>query len=323
MRDLSVIVATHNRAGVLRSTLNAMSNLSTDGVDAQWIIVDNNSTDSTSSTIQEFEHILPLRHLFEARPGKNCALNLALRQPDLGEIVVFTDDDVIPQPDWLVCIMDYSRRWQEFSVFGGRVIPCLPQDFEIPVWAHSKWIRRWGFAEHNRGDQAKIYEGFDHPYGPNFWVRRTALRHGRRFDETVGPRPNDRIMGSEAGFLIGLVSDGYPILYCPGAVVEHRISASQLSEQAITKRAFRRGRATPRLEEYHRNGKPAERSPSLLRRWHQSYLLAHYGVLYFLGGLVYRGMRRTESRCFSMMRLGGAYERLRMLSRSSSRRSNQ
>ncbi len=44
---------------------------------------------------------LPLTCLFESRRGKNAALNSGLSAVS-GDLVVLTDDDVLPTPDWLM-----------------------------------------------------------------------------------------------------------------------------------------------------------------------------------------------------------------------------
>ena len=41
--SVSIIIATYNRAAVIRDTLQAMMRVVTNGVDAEWIVVNNNS----------------------------------------------------------------------------------------------------------------------------------------------------------------------------------------------------------------------------------------------------------------------------------------
>src|SRR5687768_2828620 len=97
--NISILIATHNRAKILRRTMKAMEALVRAGVSVEWVIVDNNSSDETRLVVESFRERLPLRYLFEPRPGKNYALNKALSEVELGDVVVFTDDDVTPNPD--------------------------------------------------------------------------------------------------------------------------------------------------------------------------------------------------------------------------------
>lgn len=45
--DISVIIATHNRAAMLRETLESMIRLDREGLSDEFVVVDNNSSDHT------------------------------------------------------------------------------------------------------------------------------------------------------------------------------------------------------------------------------------------------------------------------------------
>lgn len=245
--DISVLIATFNRADDLRKTLEAFTLLDREGLAVEIVIVDNNSADATRQVVESFGNRLPLRYLFEPRPGKNCALNRALAEAPLGRLVVFTDDDVTPNPDWLKSIDAVSRRLPERSVFGGRVNVIWP-DVEIPAWARDPYIEEIAFSRHDLRPDEGPYPDRVFPFGPNYWVRWEVLNGGRRFDESVGPRPTNRIMGSETTFLKKLADDGYPPIYTPFPVVGHRIQPFQVSAADVRRRAYRLGRQGPHVE---------------------------------------------------------------------------
>jgi glycosyltransferase involved in cell wall biosynthesis len=93
-------MATHNGADTLPVVLEAYTTLQSPEGDWKLVIVDNGSTDSTNEIIHAFTKRLPLTYAFEPRRGKNRALNTRLASGS-GDLIVFTDDDTIPQPDWL------------------------------------------------------------------------------------------------------------------------------------------------------------------------------------------------------------------------------
>ena len=99
--DISVLIATHNRAGHLRDTLRSLATVSTA---ATWevIVADNNSTDDTRDVVTTAAQTFPvdLRYVFEAEQGKAAALNAAMRL-SRGDVLVFTDDDARFEADWL------------------------------------------------------------------------------------------------------------------------------------------------------------------------------------------------------------------------------
>jgi len=286
--ELSILIATYNRAETLRETLEVMAQLDCTGLCPQFVIIDNNSSDHTRQIVARFSERLPVRYLFEPRPGKNRALNRALDDVPLGEIVVFTDDDVSPRRDWLQAIAAACRRWPDEKVFGGRIDVIWP-DEEPPEWARSSWIHHFAFGAHDYGQEECFYRAGDYPFGGNFWVRREVFAGGRRYDETIGPHPDPKTMGSETSFLRGLVADGYRIVYCPDAVVGHRVHKDMLAPGAVRRRAYRLGRGGP-----HRHGLSRadllERQPAL---W---YLLRSASLARSIGRYLAGVMTRSERR---------------------------
>lgn len=246
--DISVLMATYNRAEILRETLEAMTQVDREGIDVEIVVIDNNSSDNTREVVESFAARLPVRYLFEPRPGKNCALNHALDVIHLGKLVAFTDDDVRPRTDWFKAILGVADRWPACDVFGGKVYPVWPEGYR-PGWTSNARIGRWGFADHKPADRESLYrpEPCFFPTGANLWVRRRVFKDGRRYDESIGPRPNNRIMGSEASFLLQLKTEGHDIVYSPEAVVAHVIQRCELTEQYMLKRAYTYGKGLPHL----------------------------------------------------------------------------
>ncbi len=239
--DISVIFATHNRAKELGKTLDGMVRTEKADLAVEFIVVDNGSTDQTKSVVNSFASCLQIRYIFEPRSGKNCALNTALEQCKLGKIVVFTDDDVDVSADWLVSIRSVCDRWPNHAVFGGRINVIFPHE-KIPSWASDPYLSSLGFARHDYSHGECVYSGGVTPFGPNYWVRREIFDNGRRFNESIGPRPTNRIMGSETSFLVTLLKDGYEFVYAPTVNVSHRIQTEMLKLSSIYRRAYRWGR---------------------------------------------------------------------------------
>jgi hypothetical protein len=79
------------------------------------------------------------------RPGKSRALNTALEEVELENIVTFTDDDVDPSPEWFVSIASTCERWPNHSVFGGRINVLFPTE-NVPKWAFDPYISLFAFA---------------------------------------------------------------------------------------------------------------------------------------------------------------------------------
>lgn len=244
--DVSILIPTHNRSEDLWLTLDKMKAVNRKSLTVEFVVIDNGSKDDTKSVVESFAKDIPVRYLFESRSGKNCALNYALDTAPLGEIVVFTDDDIVPDPEWLHAIVETCKRWPNHSIFGGRIYVVWPHD-NIPEWANDPHIQGLGFTAHNISDHECIYNRRQFPFGPNLWVRREIFANGRRFNEKIGPRPKNRIMGSESSFLLKLQDDGYEFVYSPYAIVGHRIQSDVITAFGIWQRAYRLGRSAPHL----------------------------------------------------------------------------
>lgn len=238
---ISVILSTHNRADSLERTIQAILGLDSKEHEMELIVVDNNSSGRTPELLKSLTGTPNLTLLHESKPGKNCALNKAIETVDLGDVTVFTDDDVTPTPDWLDQIARSVEQNEAFSIFGGAVEPVFQSP--PPDWARNGFISIIMFARHNEGPTPKEYGPKDCPVGPNFWIRSEILREGFRYNEFFGPRPKNRLMGSETTFINSLRDAGYRALWVPTAKLSHHIEPEATSEAAIINRSKRYGRS--------------------------------------------------------------------------------
>jgi glycosyltransferase involved in cell wall biosynthesis len=239
--DISVIIATYNRADILAKTLEHMTSLVRGGLNVEFIIVDNNSKDNTKQVIQSFSERIPVRYLFEPQPGQNSARNRALAEGKLGKIVAFTDDDIEPDKNWLQVIASVSSRRLNYNIFGGRIYPIWPYT-PLPIWTQIRSVRELGYASHDYKELECEYEKDHYPSSGNFWVRRTVFEDVKNFDSTIEWQPKKKIMASETLFLKRLVEKGHRIWHCPEAIVGHKITAEQISLFNPVLRAYSWGR---------------------------------------------------------------------------------
>lgn len=228
---ITVIFSTHNNAEMLRNTMEAMAELDCGGLSVEFVVVDNNSSDDTGTVIDSFRDKIPLVQLFEKRPGKNCALNHALDSVEWGDILVFTDDDVLPERDWLHQVARSCREHPDYSVFGGKCVLVWPEGAEVPPWAgEPSALQSTVFSPHDLGNDSRQYRPGEYPNGPNLWIRRAIFDTGLRYDENVGPRPGGKFrMGSEAALMKVLADAGHNFLYYPAASVGHCVPADRIN----------------------------------------------------------------------------------------------
>lgn len=237
--NISIIFSTYNRNNILEKTLNSFLSLDTHNLDWEIIAVDNAGNVETKKVIESFYATLPITYLVETKPGKNSALNRAIPYAK-GELIIFTDDDIIAEPDWLKEMWEGAKRWPDCMIFGGRILPIYPTD-TTPLNIDHPFLRAaLAIADWN------IDEGFQegrYLCGPNMSIRSNIFKDGWRFNEKVGPQGSNYIVGSETEFAIRLENAGYKILFLPLALVYHQIRPEQLQLKWFFQRAFKSGRS--------------------------------------------------------------------------------
>lgn len=245
--DISVVLATYNRDDILERTLSSFCLLDTTGIRWQVLVVDNACTENTRLLVEGFSDQLPVHYYEEGQPGKNFALNRALPEVE-GDLVIFTDDDIIADPCWLVSLLDASKRLSDFDFFGGRILPLFP-DGLMPEdgveltdgFTRSAYvIADWDLPE------GEIRAG--RIWGPNMAVRKRIFEAGYSFNPSIGPSQNaNYTMGSETEFLLRISKAGYRCAYVPSALVHHQIRPEQLSINWLRGRAYRQGKGKAAL----------------------------------------------------------------------------
>lgn len=237
-RGLTVLIATFNGAGTLERTLPAFERLVPPPGGWRMVVIDNASTDATPEVLARFADRLPLTVKRIEQQGKNLALNAGLELV-VGDLVVFSDDDTIPDPQWLVALRSAADEQPAFDVFGGTIQPVWPSP--PPAWVLSEVNLGATFAI-TPPDTASGPIPAAQVWGPNMAVRRRVFDAGHRFDASVGPAQGQYIMGSEVEFTCRVERAGHPAWFTDQAMVGHIIRPAQMQPAWIIRRAYRLGR---------------------------------------------------------------------------------
>jgi len=124
--QVSVIVPTRNRAGLLRTLLGDLSSQNAAELQFEVLLVDNASHDDTRAVALAVAARDPrVRYIYEPSRGASLARNrgiAAARAP----ILAFIDDDVRPAPDWVRAAWRSMTCHPEVDCIGGRIEPHWP-----------------------------------------------------------------------------------------------------------------------------------------------------------------------------------------------------
>ena len=235
--DISVIFSTYKRANLLEETLNSFLSLQTENLRWEIILVDNAGDRETEIVAKKFTEKLPLHFLTVTKRGKNNALNRAITEGQ-GKLFVFTDDDVVVAPNWLMEMWEGANRWPDKHVFGGKILPKFPDGQNPPV-DHPFLSGAYAIADYD------IPEGIypaHRVWGPNMAIRGVLFKEGWKFNEAIGPDGSTTyVPGSEIDLTNRLEKAGNPSIYLPKSLVRHHIRSEQLDIKWLYGRAFRFG----------------------------------------------------------------------------------
>ncbi|HZP88613.1 MAG TPA: glycosyltransferase [Burkholderiales bacterium] len=232
--DASVVVCTYNRCESLRRTLAALR-AQVAGPELSWeiLVVDNNSSDATKRVVEEFASTFPrARYLYERNQGLSHARNTGIAAAR-GHVILFTDDDVAPEPEW-VQRMVTGMVASGCDAAGGYI---------APVWESSppNWLtqRFHGFLaiKTERTDTYEITEGLPLPFGANMAFKREVFTRLGLFDVNRGRKGAVLASGEDGEFFARLLASGGKVMFFGDARVHHAVESFRL-----TKRYFRKWR---------------------------------------------------------------------------------
>jgi GT2 family glycosyltransferase len=248
--DVSAIICTRERPDFLERCLCSLT--ASQLTPREVIVVDN--APQTSATRDVVERFSNVRYVVEPKPGLSRARNAGIRA-STGEIIAFTDDDVVVHPDWTSRLASGFDAPDVASV-TGLVLPAS-------LATESEWLFEHAFGGFGRGYRPMRYDQtfFDavRRKGAPVWqigagasmaLRRSALERVGDFDERLGAGAAGCSEDSELWYR--LLTAGYACVYEPAAVVHHHHRAS-LADLRHQMRMYTRGHVTALLAQFERH----------------------------------------------------------------------
>ena len=236
--SITVIVATHKRRDSVRALLNSLSRQTLSSSLWNVIVVENGmSRDRFLSSGSRLRSVICIH---EQVAGKSAALNRAI-EVAAGDLLVFTDDDVDPDPEWLSSLHHSALAYKEVDGFCGPIVPVFPEALVPQLLDHP--FRSCAFSEFLPRLGNELLPHRIQPFGPNLAIRRRALG-AVRFRTQLGPsRLNGVLSCDDIDFAARLRIAGCRFWYVPQALVKHKIRKEQLTLGWLGGRAFSFGRS--------------------------------------------------------------------------------
>lgn len=230
---VTVAIPTYNRAEFLRQTLAGIGAQAFPRDHFEVLVIDNNSTDHTRAVVAEFSGALPSpRYIHEPQQGLDYARNRAITEAR-GEIILFGDDDILVQPDWIVqmaapLMADAGTR--RIGAIGGEVIPVFPDG--LP-----DWVREWHAPLAFRADTGPL-EARHSPMGANMAFPRWVFEQLGAFHTALDRAAGNYFSGGDSEMIRRVREAGHEVWFSPAAAVKHQMPASRTTLKYARRHAF-------------------------------------------------------------------------------------
>jgi len=227
----SIILCTRNRAASLRETIAALATVRLPSEQTtELLIVDNASTDDTAAVAAGASVPgMEVRVVHEPAPGHARARNAALAAAR-GRVLLFTDDDVRPPPDWLEGMTRPILDGMADAMAGGvRLAPHLERPWLEQV--HRTWLAETVFLDRTQPQEM---------VGANMAFGRHVLDVVPAFDPELGLGAYGQ--GEDSLFSWQLVRAGFRLRGALDLAVEHHLDPGRLLRASFGHAALRRGR---------------------------------------------------------------------------------
>jgi glycosyltransferase involved in cell wall biosynthesis len=232
---ISVVVCTRNRSASLLRTLESIQQMNVPAeIDWELIVVDNNSNDDTRDVVESFQKTsgFPVIYLLERRPGAAYARNCGIGRAK-GDVIAFTDDDMIVAPEWLVRIVERAASDPSAVLYFGQTRTMRADHAQIAT---------------RLGDTEETFVFPCNPVAPgssnNMIARKSAVTALGGFDITLGPGTVCRA-AEDTDFTYRILLAGGIVRYCPEILAYH--DHRRLSPQAVRAQIFSYGIANGAL----------------------------------------------------------------------------
>lgn len=237
---VSIIIPTYNRANSIKYTLDSFLQQDYPKNKFEIIVCDNNSTDNVKEIVLDYVEKYGenrIRYMFERRQGVHYARNSAAKTAK-GDILYFTDDDMLAEPDLLKNLIPVFERNNKIGCATGKVLP--KWEATPPKWIR-KFCTNYLLSLNNLGDMTKI-----RPYDMGVFSCHEAIRR-ETFFETGGFHPEytrDVYLGDgETGLNQDILKNGWMMAYVGKSIIYHMIPLKRMTQKHINKVMANNGNA--------------------------------------------------------------------------------
>lgn len=267
---VSIIIPTYNRAHSITYTLDSFLRQDYPKEEYEIIVCDNNSTDNVREVVLGYVEKYGadrIMYMFEGRQGVHYARNSAAKAAK-GDILYFTDDDMLAEPDLLKELIPMFERNGRVGCATGKVLPKWEE--KPPKWIE-KHCNNQLLSLNDLGSREMVRCYDIGVYSCHEAVRREA------FFETGGFHPEytkDVYLGDgETGLNQDIIRNGWRAAYNGRSVIYHMIPQKRMTQKHVNKVMANNGNAES-YAEYRKKAFEKKDLPMRYRKYLKEFMEA-------------------------------------------------
>lgn len=235
MTDISIVIATHNRAALLKKCIASIKAQKTEFKWELIIVVNGCSDNSLGMAYHETTYMTNVKVIEEPVAGVARARNIGWKAAG-GQLVAFIDDDAEAMPGWINnFVQAFIKQPHEVVKIVGEINPIF--EVEKPDWFTPTvmlMISAWsGFQPQPQYVKKAVMEG-------NSCYRRAALEQVDGFNEVFG-RTGESLLSCENVIDDLLLHCDFTFFYDPAIRINHFIFKNKCTFSWVMKRYFWQG----------------------------------------------------------------------------------
>ncbi|SDE90553.1 glycosyltransferase [Rhodospira trueperi] len=246
----SVVVCTYNRAKLLETLLESLTEQAADPMCFEVIVVDNNSHDETKSVCAAAaKRLTNFVYSHEPKQGLSHARNNGYRAAR-GVYVAYLDDECLVPRDWLLVAQRHARDARP-EMMGGPY--SCHFEGKRPAWARDSYFS----TVESAGQEMRALGAEQFIDGGNMFIMRSKLEELGGFDAAFGMSGNRLGYAEEVDFQKRLVLHDPKAtrLFDPALAVSHMVRKQKLGLWFIVRSRYANGlsQGTLRFDEVKNN----------------------------------------------------------------------
>lgn len=231
---LSVVICTYNRNDILIICLETIAKYYPKNYEIEVVVVNNNSSDKTASTLVEFSKKYSwMRSVIELKQGLSHARNTGFQSASHSWILYLDDDAKIDQ-SLFIRVYEHIKS-QTYQCIGGMYLPWYMG--KKPKWFRDKWA-----SNRMAYDKLHLLQTNEFASGGVLFIQKELLVAQNGFRTNYGMHGAQLGYGEETDLQSRIRKAGHKIAYDPEMIIYHLVPSHKMTVSWQLKSSFQMGK---------------------------------------------------------------------------------